>query len=173
MNVDIRPETASDFHSIREVADLAFDQPNEGLLVVKLRMNPLFSPKLSLVAHVEDKIVGHILLFPITIVDRKHNHSSLALAPVAVIPEMQNCGIGSTLIRAGLKAATEEGYSSVIVLGHSDFYARFGFKPASHWNIHPSFVVSDEVYMAMELVNGGLSGVSGKVKYPSEFDDVE
>lgn len=173
MNVDIRPETASDYHSIREVDDLAFEQPNEGLLVVKLRMNPSFLSNLSLVAHIEDKIVGHILLFPITIVNRKHNHTSLALAPVAVIPEMQNCGIGSTLIRAGLKAATMEGYTSVIVLGHPDFYTRFGFKPASRWNIYPHFVIPDEVFMAMELVAGGLAGVSGKVEYPPEFDEVD
>lgn len=173
MNVDIRPETAADYLSIREVDDLAFDRPDEGLLVVKLRMNPLFFKRLSLVALVEGKPVGHILFFPITIKDGSHCHPSLALAPVAVVPEMQNCGIGSTLIRVGLKAATAAGHVSVIVLGHPDFYPRFGFKPASHWDIRAPYTVPDEAFMAMELVAGGLAGVSGKVEYPPEFDEVD
>ena len=97
---------------------------------------------------------------------------TLALAPLAVAPAYQKKGIGGRLIGQGLAAAKELGFSSVIVLGHSGYYPRFGFQKASKWGIKCPFEVPDEVFMALELTPRALSGHAGTVQYPSEFYEV-
>jgi predicted N-acetyltransferase YhbS len=172
MNLTIRSESQSDYHSITLVNDLAFGQQNEGLLVEKLRKNQDFIKELSLVALFGGEVVGHILFFPVRIDNGISQHRTLALAPVSVLPEFQNMGIGSQLIKAGLKKSSESGFHSVIVLGHPHYYPKFGFKPASLFDIKAPFDVPDDVLMAMELVQDGLSGISGVVVYPDEFGEV-
>lgn len=88
---------------------------------------------------------------------------------MSVLPSFQNKGIGSKLVLYGLNRALESGYNSVIVLGHAGYYPRFGFKPASVWNIRAPIEVPDDVFMAKELIEGALIGISGIVKYPGEF----
>jgi len=152
--------------------NLAFKQENEGRLVENLRKNTDFIPGLSLVAEEDNELVGHILFFPIKIINDKLIHTSLALAPMSVHPSRQKKGIGSALVRQGLKAAKEKGFKSVIVVGHANYYPRFGFKPASGWNIKAPFDVPKDVFMAVELTENGLKNVAGTVKYPDEFNDV-
>lgn len=169
----IRKEEDTDYLAITEVNDHAFGQENEGRLVVNLRMHSDFVPELSLVAEVDGRVVGHILFFPIRIVDDGKEYDSLSLAPMAVLPEFQKQGIGSALVKEGLSAAENLGYRSVIVLGHPEYYPRFGFKPASQWNIRPPFEdVPEEAFMAIELVEGALDNVRGVVEYPEEFSEV-
>lgn len=168
----IRQEKTSDFEGIKKVNDLAFGQENEGILVEMLRDNPDFIKQLSLIAELNGKVVGHILFFPIQISTGKNTHQSLALAPMSVIQEFQKKGIGSQLVLDGLNVARELGFRSVIVLGHPDYYPKFGFSPASQWGIKAPFDVPDEAFMAIELVKGGLDGISGIVEYPKEFDEV-
>ncbi|KIN51970.1 hypothetical protein B4146_2298 [Bacillus subtilis] len=123
-----------------------------------------------MVALNQDKdIVGHVLLSKIKIIDGDNTVDSLALAPVSVAPDYQKKGIGSKLIRTALKNAIELGYRSVIVLGHKDYYPRFGFKPASLWNIKAPFEVPDEVFMALELADNSLEDVQGIVNYSKAF----
>lgn len=123
-----------------------------------------------MVALNQDKdIVGHVLLSKIKIIDDDNTVDSLALAPVSVAPDYQKKGIGSKLIRTALKNAIELGYRSVIVLGHKDYYPRFGFKPASLWNIKAPFEVPDEVFMALELADNSLEDVQGIVNYSKAF----
>jgi len=98
-------------------------------------------------------------------------HESLALAPASILPAYQKQGVGTALIHEGLKIARKLGFKSVIVLGHPMYYPRFGFKPASTWGIKAPFNVSDNVFMALELENGGLNGVKGTVVYREEFLD--
>jgi putative acetyltransferase len=172
MLVQIRPETLNDYPVIKEVNDEAFGQANEGLLIEKLRSNPDFIPGLSLVAALEGKVIGHILFFPIAVNQDADSFPSLALAPMAVRPDYQNKGIGGQLIQKGLEKAKELGFDSVIVLGHKDYYPRFGFVPAARWKIKSPFDVPEEVFMAMALVPDGLKNVSGTVKYPKEFEEV-
>jgi predicted N-acetyltransferase YhbS len=168
----IRPERKEDYPRITEINNLAFKQENEGRLVENLRKNTGFIPELSLVAQEDNEVVGHILFFPIKIIDDKLIHTSLALAPMSVHPEHQGKGIGSALVRQGLKAAKEKGFKSVIVVGHANYYPRFGFKPAASWNIKAPFDVPEDVFMAIELTENGLKNVRGTVKYPDEFNDV-
>jgi predicted N-acetyltransferase YhbS len=169
MDVKIRRETAGDHQNITVVNNLAFGQKNEGQLVMRLRKTKKFNPGLSLVAEVQGRIVGHILFYPIEIRSEDKVFPSLALAPMAVLPEYQRQGIGSQLVEEGLKKARKLGFSSVIVLGHAAYYPRFGFEPAGKWGIQPPFEVPDDVFMALELVRDGLKDIQGTVEYPPEF----
>ena len=172
MQISIRAELRSDCPDISQVNDMAFGRENESLLVEKLRRNPQFVKELSLVALFEGMFVGHILFFPVRLKNENSSHTVLSLGPMAVMPEFQGMGIGGKLIEAGFKVAGEKGFSSVIVLGHETYYPGFGFHPASLWNIRPPFEVPDGNFMAFELETAALSGISGIVDYPAEFDDV-
>ncbi|OGP90622.1 MAG: GNAT family N-acetyltransferase [Deltaproteobacteria bacterium RBG_19FT_COMBO_43_11] len=166
----IKPERKDDYAQITKINDASFEQPNEGRLVANLRKNKIFIPQLSLVAQMDDDIVGHILFFPIKVVDEGREHKSIALAPVSVHPSYQKKGIGSALIKEGLARCKKEGFQSVIFLGHPDYYPRFGFKPASLWKISAPFDVPDEAFMAIELKENALKNVRGVIQYPEEFN---
>jgi predicted N-acetyltransferase YhbS len=172
MQITVRPENKQDIKTISMVNDMAFGQEAEGLLVEKLRKNKKFIKGLSLVACMGSEIVGHILFFPIVIKKEDQEFESLALAPMSVIPELQGLGIGGQLIKKGLAKAKKLGHKSVIVLGHEEYYPRFGFKPASNYNITAPFDVPENVFLAQELTEGGLKGVEGMVEYPKEFNEV-
>lgn len=131
------------------------------------RKSSAFIPELSLVAQYQEEIVGYILFTKIKI----DQHISLALAPLAILPAFQRKGVGKKLILEGHRIAKELGYSSVIVLGHPTYYSRFGYTPASKWNIKAPFDIPDEVFMAIELVPNSLKHTNGKVEYAQEFFD--
>lgn len=164
----IRQEQVTDHDQVDALLREAFGQPEEAILVRKLRAGSAFIPGLSLVAESNGKIVGQILFTSIQINGAKTT-SSLALAPMSVLTQYQSNGIGSALVRAGLERCHQMGYRSVIVLGHADYYPRFGFEPASKWHIKAPFEVPDEYFMALELVPGALQDSAGVVVYPSEF----
>lgn len=170
----IRQETTADIPSVQSLLVEAFGEDKEARLVEALRKNPdVFVPELSLVATAGAAVVGHILFTRVRIVDQAdHAVVSLALAPMAVSPAFQKKGIGRQLIGHGLTVARDLGFQSVIVLGHEYYYPRFGFVPTSRWQIHPPFQVPANVYMGLELVEGGLQHVSGIVRYPAEFEVV-
>ena len=126
---------------------------------------------MSLVAVVNDEVVGHILFFPVKIKNDFECNRSLSLAPMAVHPNFQNKGIGSKLVNEGLKKANECGFNSVIVVGHPNYYPRFGFKPASNWSIRLPMEIPDEAFMAIELKPDGLKNCSGIVEYPKEYEE--
>jgi predicted N-acetyltransferase YhbS len=172
MNLKIRQEQVADYEFTENVVKLAFanaehSDKKEHELVSRIRKSSSFIPELSLVATNKDNgsILGHILLSRIKISIAE----SLALAPVSVLPEYQNKGVGGLLITAALNAAKELGYNSVVVLGHPEYYPKFGFKKASRWGIKAPFEVPDEAFMAIELRDRALSGISGVVEYPSVF----
>lgn len=167
--MDIRQESTDDYKAVFAVNDMAFGQKDEGELVDRIRKGNCFIPNLSLVAEVDDQIVGHILFSRIEI-KNSAEFESLALAPMAVLPKFQKTGIGGKLIVEGLKIAKALGHESVIVLGHKEYYPKFGFKKASMWAITCPLNVPDEYFMAIELVSGKLSGKAGSVVYPPEFE---
>ncbi|MDR2995868.1 MAG: N-acetyltransferase, partial [Bacillus cereus] len=145
-----------------------FSDKKEHELVKRIRECDAFVPDLSIVA-VDEEIVGHILLSKITIEQDGASVDSLALAPVSVAPNHQKKGIGGKLIIVALEKAKELGYGSVVVLGHSEYYPKFGFERASQRNIKAPFEVPDEVFMVMELRENALQGVEGIVQYSSAF----
>jgi predicted N-acetyltransferase YhbS len=164
----IRREKEEDFKSIYEINEQAFKQKDESELIERIRNNKNFIPELSLVAEENGKIVGHILFSKIKIIGEKE-YESLVLAPMAILPELLRKGIGGRLIKEGLNKARELGFDSVIVLGHKDYYPRFGFERASKWDIKCPFEVPNEAFMAIELNVGALANKSGIVEYPKEF----
>ncbi|WP_088293407.1 GNAT family N-acetyltransferase [Bacillus mycoides] len=171
--VTIRQEQQNDYSKTEEVVKEAFlneefSDKTEHELVSRIRECDGFVPELSIVA-VDEEIVGHIMLSKITIEQDGATVDSLALAPVSVAPSHQKKGIGGKLIVAALEKAKELGYESVVVLGHPEYYPKFGFKKASDWNIKAPFEVPDEVFMVMELRENALQGVEGIVQYSSAF----
>ena len=172
MDILVREEEEKDRKEIYEVNKLAFGQENESILVDKIRKGENFVPGLSLVAETKSRLVGHILLSKIKII-RSSIFETLALAPMGVIPAFQKQGIGSELIKKGMAKVKELGFDSIIVLGHKDYYPRFGFKKASKWNIKCPFEVPDEAFMAVELTERALEGKAGTVSYPDEFMEAE
>ncbi|KPB05959.1 GNAT family N-acetyltransferase [Bacillus sp. CHD6a] len=175
MDIAIRQERQEDYLNTEHVVKRAFEQAEysdqkEHFLVQRLRKSEAFIPELSLVAVDENKeIVGHILLTRIKIVDQNEENASLALAPVSVATAYQRKGVGSTLIREAIQKASELGYTSIIVLGHKDYYPKFGFKRADLWDISAPFPVASDSFMALELEEGALQHVKGMVVYPKEF----
>lgn len=166
----IRPETAADRAAIRRVHTEAFGGEAEADLVDALRGGPAFIPELSLVAENESGPVGHILFTRVGIFECASANEALALAPMAVLPEFQNRGIGSALVRHGVEEARRLGHAAVVVLGHPKYYPRFGFVPANRYGIRSPFSAPPDAFQALGLVAGALDGMQGLVSYPPEFD---
>ena len=170
--ITIRAERTEDFPAIHSVNLMAFGQEDEAFLVQRIRESSGFVPELSLVAAKDSRIVGHILFSRIHIETPTESVVVLSLAPMAVLPEFQNSGIGSQLVRQGLKKCRELGHTIVVVIGHPEYYPRFGFIPARKKGLDLHFPVADEAFMVCELEPDALEGITGMVKYPSEFSDV-
>jgi len=170
--IHIGPEKSEDIASIDEITRLAFEGEEEAKLIVAIRNSDYFIPKLSLVAVQNNHVVGHILFSPITIESPETSVDALALAPMAVSPGCQNRGIGTELVRNGLEACKKLGYKIVIVVGHPNYYPRFGFKPARALGLQAPFEVPDDAFLVRELVPGALKNVRGVVKYSPAFDSV-
>ena len=166
MAIEIRHELPDDVAAIRDVNKRAFGQDQEGNIVEALRSNG--AALLSLVADLNSEIVGHIMFSPITVGDV----TGAALGPMAVLPEQQRSGIGSKLVEAGIRALKDAGYPFIIVLGHANYYPRFGFVPASRLGIGCKWQVSDDVFMVLVLDQAKMAGVSGLAKYRPEFSTV-
>lgn len=161
-----RPETDADRLGIRAVNLAAFPGPHEADLVEELRADPgAWLPGLSWVAEDSD---GDVVAFALLTRCHVDGAPALTLGPCAVRPELQRRGAGSAVIRAALRAAREQGESLVLVLGHAEYYPRFGFVPASRYGIRPSFEVADEYMMALVL-DPGRPVPSGTIQYPPAF----
>jgi putative acetyltransferase len=165
----IRVEEAQDIPQVRTVNERAFDQPAEADVVDKLR--GVCDDYLALVAD-DDGIVGQIVFTPAVVEGPGRTVVGMGLAPLAVIPDRQRRGIGSALTRRGLEILRERGYPFVIVLGHPDYYPRFGFELASAHGLTCQWEgVPDEAFMVLILDAGVMEGVSGVAAYRDEFNE--
>ena len=167
--LEIRQESKEDYEKIYNVIKTAFASAehrdgNEQDLVNDLRKGENFIPELSLVATIEDEIVGHILFTKIKIGDSEE----LTLAPLAVLPEYQKQGIGGKLIIEGHKIAKKLGYHYCVVLGSENYYPRFGYVPAIKYGIKAPFEVQSKNFMAIKL-NSDEKKIEGIVEYAKEF----
>ncbi len=166
----IRLEAPADRAAIFEVNRMAFGQDAEARLVDALREGGYV--RASVVAEKDGQVVGHILFSELAIVTEKGTKPALALAPMAVLPELQRQGIGSALVRKGLEYCRDQGHRIVMVLGHPTFYPRFGFSAKLAESVSSPFG-GGEAWMALELAAGSLSGVVGRAEYPPPFATFE
>jgi putative acetyltransferase len=162
----IRPETPADVDSIRHVHRLAFGGDDEPRIVDRVRASA--DPIISLVAD-DGGVVGHILFSPLTL-GQGNARLLMGLGPVAATPARQRQGIGSALIVAGLEECRRFGVAGSVVVGHPDYYPRFGYTRASAFGLTCEFGVPDEVFMALELVKGAFDG-GGLIRYHPAFSE--
>jgi putative acetyltransferase len=165
--IKIREEQSQDIKAIREVNIRAFGQNQEADIVDKLRQN--CNELMSLVAIILNQIVGHILFSPVKIKSEDRTIRGMALAPMAVLPKYQRQGIGSELIRTGIVRLKSKGCPFIIVLGHAEYYPRFGFKPASGYGIRSEWDVPDDAFMILVLNESEIRGSAGVARYRPEF----
>jgi putative acetyltransferase len=166
----IRREEPQDIAAIRVVNEQAFGGSGEANAIEALRDRG--AATLSLVAVIDDRVVGHLFFTPATIESPDRSWPAIGLAPLAVLPEYQRRGIGTALMDAGLEECRRLGGERVIVLGHPDYYPRFGFERASQYGVRFEFEAPDEACMILALQPGALDGVSGVAKYQPEWNGV-
>ena len=162
----IRPEAAADYHAVRAVNAAAFDSRVEADLVEALRRKGI--ELISLVADEDAEVIGHILFSPVSLA----GHPGLrlmGLGPMAVAPRRQRQGIGTALIREGLEACRRSGCDAVVVLGHANYYPRFGFVPAARYALRCEYDVPEDVFLVTELKREALRGASGLIRYDEAF----
>ena len=165
----IRVEKENDQAAVHAVNVSAFATSSEADLVDTLRRQA--RPIVSLVAEENSEVVGHIMFSPVSL-SGNPDLKMMGLGPMAIAPEYQRGGIGSALVRSGLRQCRQLGFVAVVVLGHPDYYPRFGFLPSSRFNIDSEYEVPPEVFLAMELQPGVLSGTTGRVKYHAAFSNL-
>jgi putative acetyltransferase len=166
---DTRPEQLEDFGAIREVHERAFEPSLvEAQLVEALRDAEAHVPELCLVAIQDRLVVGHIAFSRARL---ESGPEVLALAPMAVLPEHQRQGAGSALISDALTRAAQSHFPLVVVVGHADYYPRFGFEPANPIGVEAPFDVPPEAWMAHRLP-AYTPEARGTVVYPEAFESV-
>ena len=162
----IRLERPEDVDAIRVVNQRAFGRDAEANIVEALRALP---SAVSLVALTNGEVAGHILFTPVEIERVPEGLKAMGLAPVSVLPEQQRLGIGSALVKKGLDVCRLLGYGLVVVLGHPDYYARFGFKTAAEHGLRCEYPSPPDAFMVLEIKPGTLKSASGLVTYRPEF----
>ena len=168
MVIDVRDEGPDDLAAIREVNDRAFDQPLEGRIVDALRAHGAVQavarrgrgwPRRR--AHPVQPGDGS---GPMT-----GSGTGVGLGPMAVTPEQQRRGVGAALIDAGLARLRAAGCPFVVVLGHHEYYTRFGFVPASRYGMRCEWDVPDESFMVHVLDAAATAAAAGLIRYRPEF----
>jgi putative acetyltransferase len=166
--VTVRTELPADVEAIRNINIWAFGRPTEADLVDMLRRT--CKGLISLVAVEDGHVVGHILFSPVTI-NGFCLTGGMGLGPMAVLPEKQRSGIGSRLVREGIERLKRAGCPFVVVLGHPQYYPRFGFVPASRFGLRSQWEgIPDEAFMITELTEGALRSARGVIRFQREFD---
>jgi putative acetyltransferase len=162
--IEIREERPEDVTAVREVNRRAFGQDQECNIVDALRTNGV--ALLSLVATVNDQVAGHIMYSPLIIAENVHG---VALGPMAVVQEYQRQGIGTKLVEVGNQKIKDAGYPFIIVVGHAEYYPRFGFRPASEYGFKCEWDIPDDVFMVLILDQPKMRGVSGLASIATSF----
>lgn len=165
--MNVRSEQPGDEEKIRSVHLAAFETDAEANLVDALRNTGIET--ISFVAEENSELIGHIFFSPVTI---DGNIKIMGLAPMAVLPPWQRKGVGTKLVIAGLKACENAGYGAVVVLGHPDYYPRFGFVPSSKFGIKTEYDCPPEAFLVKELYKGALNGITGIIKYHKVFNEL-
>ena len=166
----VRNEDERDRTAVHALNASAFETSAEADLVDALREQA--RPVVSLVAEAADTVVGHIMFSPVWLAGHP-NLKIMGLAPMAVAPGYQRQGIGSALVHAGLDRCRQLGVGAIVVLGHPEYYSRFGFSSASQFGLRCAYNAPEEAFMALELQPGYLANTSGLIQYHVTFSNLE
>ncbi|MAT66308.1 MAG: GNAT family N-acetyltransferase [Gammaproteobacteria bacterium] len=169
--VIVRAESPEDVKAIDVVNLSAFEGDAEAQLVDAVRRSPDFIRDLSLVAEINGRIVGHLLLSKAALEGEGGRKSVLVLGPMSVVPSQSHRGIGVALMQAAVNRARDMRYTAIVIAGRPDYYERFGFKPGSEFGISTNLPVPEDAVTAIELVPGALAG-GGRVVYPAVFEAI-
>lgn len=170
----IRKETEEDIETIYEIIESAFanqefSNQEEVELVKNLRKTDLFIPELSLVAEEENKLIGQILFTKMEFEMDNRKEFILILAPVSVIPEYQNKGIGSKLIKKGHEIAKQLNYKGILVVGHEEYYPKFGYKSIANYEITCNMELPKEVTFLYEIEKDYFKNNKGQLIFSPAF----
>lgn len=167
----------TDYPAVAQLVREAFQKSAHGYqgeaeIVAKIRQEAGYRPELEVAAFTskKDELLGYGLLSEVAVVNETKSFTGLVLAPLAVAPRAQHQGVGSQLIKELERRARELNYPFISVLGHPDYYPRFGYVPASRFQIQAPFPVPDEAFLIKELTATGLVGVSGIIRYSKAFE---
>ena len=162
----IRETTDADLNDILFVEREAFNTNKEAELTRDMLADPSAKPRLSLLAFVENQPAGHILFTNGQLSNAEGKVAVSFLAPLAVVPRFQKQGIGGSLIKKGLELLSQSSVDLVFVVGHPEYYPRYGFTPASKLGFEPTYPIPEEVadaWMVQALRPDIIGAVSGKV----------
>lgn len=170
----IRLETPADYFEVENLVREAFwgqSQPkaDEHYLTHKLRSSKDFIPELDLVYEVDGKIVAHILYTKATIVDGEQTHEVLTFGPLSTLPNRQNQGYGKKLLEYSIEKAKELGYPAIVIFGEPDYYPKFGFRPASIYQITTATGTNFDAFMVYVLDREKMTNIRGAYHESPDF----
>jgi len=171
--MEIRAETAEDVDAIATIVTAAFGSPAEAVLVERIRASPQYRPDYALVADLEGRVVGHVMVSEVGLRDGGEERAILSLSPLAVAPELQGQGVGSALVRAVAARVDADHHPLIVLEGSPTYYARFGFEDARRHGIR--FDLPDwappEAGQVLRLTTYDPA-LRGDVVYPPAFSDL-
>ena len=163
----IREEDITEWDAIKRVLTEAFGQADEAVIVDALRAYACLT--LSLVAIENDEIIGHIAFSFVEITSNSKDKHIVGLAPMGVLPAHQRQGVGSHLVKEGVERCRKMGIDAIVVLGHPNYYAKFGFEPAHQFGLSCVYDAPPEVFRVLDLTGDTLAHISGVVRYSTAF----
>lgn len=176
MDINFRQEETKDYQLVESLIESAFkgqeySDQKEHILVAKLRKGNTFIKELSLITEVNGEIVAHVLLTKLTLKNSNKDIEVLSLAPISVLPDFQNKGIGGKLIEEAHRRACKLGFHAIVLVGHEDYYPRFNYELLSNYKLTIPFEVPEKNAFIYELKSGSIAGIEGELEFPKVFFD--
>lgn len=179
MQIKVRVEETKDYKQVELITKLAFSYPGriergkigcpyEHWMVHELRKRDGIL-ELSLVAEIDDQIVGHIICSKAEVRKDDKTLPVLNFGPISVHPTFQRKGVGKALMRAMIEKAKIMGFGAILFFGRPEYYPQFGFEEASKFGIKTCDGKNFPAFMAMELIKGYLTPVCGGNFYESDI----